>query len=125
VSDVVACVNVGLADRIQVPTRDGTGHTEWDNGHSHHSGFTTTLGPNANVAWTYQGVTFDADYASRQEGSNTTLPSYSAITSRSDHAGVVNSLLADGAIRTVSSNIDLGIWRSLGSRAGGEIAGEF
>lgn len=125
VADVVAAVNVGLTDRIQVATRDGTGHTEWANGHSHHSGFTTTLTPNTNVAWTFSGVTFDCDFASRQEGSNVTLPSYSAVTSRSYHAGMVNSLLADGAVRSISSNLDLGIWRALGTRSGGEIVGAF
>ncbi len=125
VNDVVACVAVGLTDRIQVPTADGTGHTEWPNGHSHHSGFTTTMNPNAYVKWNFSGVDFDCDYASRQEGSNTTLASYSAITSRSYHEGIVNSLLADGAVRTISENIDLSIWRALGTRAGGEVVGEF
>lgn len=125
VAEVVAAVDVGLKDRIQLATRDGTGHTEWANGHSHHSGFTTTLPPNTFVAWTYQGVTFDADFAARQEGSSTSQASYSAITSRSYHVGVVHALLSDGAVRAVSSQIDLGVWRSLGSRAGGEIVGDF
>ncbi len=125
VNEVVACVAVGLTDRIQVPTADGTGHTEWPNGHSHHSGFTTTMGPNTYVKWTFSGVDFDCDFASRQEGSNTTLASYSAVTSRSYHEGIVNSLLADGSVRTISENIDLGIWRALGTRAGGEVVGEF
>lgn len=124
-AEVVAAVDVGLKDRIQPATQDGTGHTEWANGHGHHSGFTTTMGPNTNVSWTYSGVTYDADYASRQEGSSTTQSSYGAITSRSYHTGIVQSLLADGAVRAISSNIDLSIWRALGSRAGGETVGEF
>ncbi len=124
-ADVVAAVSVGLPDRIQVATADGTGHTEWANGHSHHSGFTTTMTPNTNVAWTYSGVVFDADFASRQEGSNTTLASYGAITSRSYHTGIVHSLLADGSTRAISTNIDLRVWRGLGTRAGGEVLGEF
>src|SRR5262249_53936982 len=125
VAQVIIAVEAGVKDRIQVATKDGTGHTEWANGHSHHSGFTTTLTPNTNVAWTYMGVVFDADFASRQEGSHLTEPSYSALTSRSYHVGIVHSLLADGAVRAVSSNIDLGVWRALGSRAGGEVVGEF
>ncbi len=125
VSEVVACVAVGLTDRIQVATADGTGHTEWPNGHSHHSGFTATMGPNTYVKWTFSGVDFDCDFASRQEGSNTTLASYSAITSRSYHEGIVNSLLADGSVRTISENIDLSIWRALCTRAGGEVVGDF
>lgn len=124
-AEVVAAVDAGLKDRIQPATRDGTSHTEWPNGHGHHSGFTTTMTPNTNVAWTYQGVTYDADFASRQEGSSTTLASYGALTSRSYHVGLVQSVLADGSVRAISSNIDLGVWRALGTRAGGEIVGEF
>ncbi|MCX7408548.1 MAG: DUF1559 domain-containing protein [Planctomycetales bacterium] len=124
-AEVVAAVNVGLTDRIQVATADGTGHTEWANGHAHHSGFTTTMTPNMNVAWTFSGVLFDADFASRQEGSNSTLASYGAITSRAYHVGMVNALLADGSTRSVSTNIDLRVWRALGTRTGGEVVGEF
>ena len=124
-AEVVAAVDVGLKDRIQPGSRDGTGHTEWANGHGHHSGFTTTMTPNTNVAWTYQGVTYDADFASRQEGSNTTLASSGAVTSRSYHVGLVHSVLADGSVRGISSSIDLSVWRALGTRAGGEVVGEF
>lgn len=124
-SDVVTAVDVGVKDRIQAATRDGTGHTEWANGNSHHSGFTTTLTPNTNVAWTYDGVTYDADFASRQEETSSTLSSYSAITSRSYHRRLVNVLLADGVVRAVSSKIALAVWRSLGTRSGQEIFGEY
>jgi prepilin-type N-terminal cleavage/methylation domain-containing protein len=125
VAELLAAVAVGVPDRIQVGTADGTAHTEWANGHSHHSGFTTTLTPNAVVPWTYQGVVFDCDFASRQEGSNTTLASYTAALSRSYHTGIVHSLLGDGAVRAISSSIDLRIWRALGTRAGREVTGEF
>lgn len=125
VADVVAAVSVGVTDRIQVATQDGTGHTEWANGHSHHSGFTTTMGPNTKVLWTFSGVVFDADYASRQEGSSTSQASYGAITSRSYHTGMVNSLFADGSVRTMNNSIDLQVWRALGTRAGGEVVGEY
>ena len=125
VADVLAAISVGLTDRLQPATQDGTAHTEWANGHSHHSGFTTTLSPNTKVLFTWSGVTFDCDFASRQEGSNTTLSSYTVATSRSYHTGIVNSLLLDGSTRTISSNIDLGLWRALGSRNGGEVLGDF
>ena len=116
----------GLKDRILPSTQDGTGHTEWANGHSHHSGFTTTLAPNSNVIFVDAGVTYrNTDYASRQEGSNTTLVSYSALNSRSYHTGIVQSALCDGSVRSFSSNIDLSIWRALGTRDGGEVLGEF
>ena len=112
-----------MKDRIQPATADGTGHTEWANGHSHHSGFTTTLPPNTFVSWTYSGVTYDVDFSSRQEGSDTTNASYSALTSRSYHVGLVNSLMADGAVKTVGKSIDLGVWRAAGTRSGGEVTG--
>ncbi len=124
-AEVVAAVDVGLKDRIQPASKDGTAHTEWPNGHGHHSGFTTTMTPNTNVLWTYQGVTYDADYASRQEGSNTTLLSYGSLTSRSYHTGVVQCVLADGSVRAIGQNIALSVWRALGTRAGGEVLGEF
>jgi hypothetical protein len=37
----------------------------------------------------------------------------------------VHSLLGDGAVRAISSSIDLRIWRALGTRAGREVTGEF
>jgi prepilin-type N-terminal cleavage/methylation domain-containing protein/prepilin-type processing-associated H-X9-DG protein len=124
VADVAAAAEVGVKDRIQPDTADGTGHTEWANGHSHHSGFTTTLPPNTNVVWTWNGVTYDVDFASRQEGSNTSLASYSALTSRSYHAGLVNSAFADGSVKSVSSNSEGTIWRALGTRMGREIVND-
>jgi prepilin-type N-terminal cleavage/methylation domain-containing protein/prepilin-type processing-associated H-X9-DG protein len=127
VTQVVQCVNVGVTDRVD----PGTGHTEWANGHSHHSGFTTTLTPNSSVMWQWTsgaGATnlwYDSDYASRQEGSNLTNPSYSAVTSRSYHGGMVNVTLADGAVRSISSSIDFATWRALGTRQSGEVIGGF
>lgn len=47
------------------------------------------------------------------------------ISARSMHTGGVNSLLADGSVRFVGENLDLGVWRSLGTRGGGEVIGEF
>jgi prepilin-type N-terminal cleavage/methylation domain-containing protein len=116
----------GLNDRLLPATQDGTGHTEWANGHCHHSGFTVTLTPNTDVILIDSGTTYHhTDYNSRQEGSHLTNPSYAVLTSRSHHTGIVNSCLADGSVRSVSSNIDRLIWLALGTRAKGEVAGEF
>lgn len=116
----------GLKDRILPASKDGTGHTEWANGHSHHSGFTTTLTPNTDVVFVDNGVTYrNTDYASRQEGSHLTSVSYSCMNSRSYHTGIVQSGLCDGSVRSFSSNIDLRVWRALGTRGGGEVLGEF
>lgn len=42
-------------------------------------------------------------------------------TSRSMHAGGVNSGLCDGTVRFVSEDIDLDVWWALGTPAGGEV----
>jgi prepilin-type processing-associated H-X9-DG protein len=47
------------------------------------------------------------------------------ITSRSYHTGAVNVTLMDGSVRTISENVDLTVWRALGTRAGNEVLGEF
>jgi prepilin-type N-terminal cleavage/methylation domain-containing protein len=44
---------------------------------------------------------------------------------RSDHAGGVQACLGDGSVRFFSENIDLTIWRGLGTRGGGETLGDF
>lgn len=44
---------------------------------------------------------------------------------RSDHPGFVNFGLCDGSVRAVSENIDQNVLNSLGTRAGGEVVGEF
>lgn len=110
-------------------TNDNTGHTEWCDGRVHHEGFTTVFRPNTIVNYLHtDGRTYDVDYNSRQEGTSTTARTYAAITSRSYHSGIVHSLLMDGASRGISQNIDLSIWRALGTRArvmGESPVGEF
>jgi len=44
---------------------------------------------------------------------------------RSRHVGGVHVLMGDGAVRFVSENVDLGIWRGLVTISGSEILGEF
>lgn len=104
-----------------------TGHTEWPDGRVHHSGFTVTLVPNSKVMTTNAGKSHVTDYNSWQEGKNgnSGQPTYAIVTSRSHHTGIVNVGLLDGSVRSISENIDLSVWRALGTRAGGEIVGEF
>ncbi len=110
-------------------TNDNTGHTEWCDGRIHHEGFTTVFRPNTIVNYLHtDGRTYDVDYNSRQEGSSLTARTYAAITSRSYHTGMVQSLLMDGASRSINQSIDLGVWRALGTRiraAGESLIGEF
>lgn len=44
-------------------------------------------------------------------------------TARSMHPGGVNAALADGSVNFFSNEIDLYVWRSMGTRAGGEVVG--
>jgi prepilin-type N-terminal cleavage/methylation domain-containing protein len=44
---------------------------------------------------------------------------------RSYHTGTVHVLLGDGSVRGVTENIDLSIWRAVGSMQGGEATGDF
>ncbi|HUQ73027.1 MAG TPA: DUF1559 domain-containing protein [Planctomycetaceae bacterium] len=41
------------------------------------------------------------------------------------HTGGAHFVLGDGAVRFISTNIDLGVYRNLASRASGDIVGEF
>ncbi len=47
------------------------------------------------------------------------------IHARSQHVGGVHCLLADGSVRFISENIDTGTFNALGTRAGGEVLGEY
>ncbi len=103
-----------------------TGHTEWPDGRVHHTGITTTLTPNTFVPYTRNGQVLDVDYNSWQEGKNGNAgpPTYAAITSRSYHPGAVHVAMMDGSVRSVASEIDLSVWRALGTRHGREVVGE-
>jgi prepilin-type N-terminal cleavage/methylation domain-containing protein/prepilin-type processing-associated H-X9-DG protein len=52
---------------------------------------------------------------------NTNVPAFNA--SRSRHPGGVHALFADGHVNFVRDTVDLGVWRALGSPAGGEVVG--
>lgn len=115
---------------LGVPGSTG-GHREWTDGKIHESGFTTAFTPNARVyiKGSNTPTPVEGDYIScKERGTSATCagkPTYAAVTTRSFHTGIVNSLMMDGSTRTISENIDVNVWRGLGSRAGGEVVGEF
>lgn len=108
-------------------------HTEWVEGKSPQYSFTTTFGPNALVPYTDgSGIEYrSVDYVSRGEvgsmvsSSATDARTYGAITARSYHTAQVNVVMGDGVVRGVSDAVDLGVWRALGSRDGGEPTGSY
>lgn len=104
-----------------------SGHTEWVEGCVNETGFTTTFVPNTVVPYSSGGQNYDIDFTSNREGESATpnALTYAAVTSRSSHVGLVQVLLMDGSVKSISNNINQGTWRSLGSRSGGEVVGEF
>ena len=62
--------------------------------------------PNANLDLTMNGVLMEMSFGSY-------------------HVGGAQYTLTDGSVRFISENIDLGVYRALGTRGGGEVVGEF
>ena len=101
------------------------GHLEWVDSRTNHTGFTTVFTPNTKVPFTTGGVSYDVDLTSQREGKSATRLTYAAVTARSYHTGGVNVLLMDGSVRFVRDSIALQAWRALGTRAGGEVIGDY
>jgi type II secretory pathway pseudopilin PulG len=105
-----------------------SGHTEWVDGRAHQSQFTSTLTPNSKVIYTHSdGQNYDVDWTNRQEGIgglNDTYTTFAAVTSRSYHPTGVNTCRADGSVSFIANSIELAIWRSLSTRAGGELVSD-
>ncbi|QDV29426.1 Type II secretion system protein G precursor [Planctopirus ephydatiae] len=101
--------------------------SSWADAQAENVGFTPILSPNS---------------PSCTNDGNTTSDAVSSVLSASSfHTGGVHALMADGAVRFISDNIDAGslgatantlggpsphgVWGALGTRAGGEVTGEF
>jgi prepilin-type N-terminal cleavage/methylation domain-containing protein len=104
--------------------RADSGHTEWVDARVHQSGFTTVFPPNTVVPYASDGTAYDIDFNSSREGAAAGRITYAAVTARSYHPGVVNALLMDGSVRSYSNSTSQAVWRSLGTRTGGEVVTE-
>ncbi len=96
-----------------------SGHTEWVDGRVHQTGFTTTFEPNRRVSPDHAGG-LDIDWTNSREGKSDSLRTYAAVTSRSNHPGVVNVSMLDGSVHTIVDEVDLSAWRAASTRRGRE-----
>jgi prepilin-type N-terminal cleavage/methylation domain-containing protein/prepilin-type processing-associated H-X9-DG protein len=99
-----------------------SGHTSWTEAQTFHNGFTFVLPPNTKVLYTNPatGAVVDVDQLSGNEGSASRI-TFDAVTARSYHGGgLVNVLLMDGSVRSVTSEINPFAWRAAGTRNGNE-----
>jgi prepilin-type N-terminal cleavage/methylation domain-containing protein/prepilin-type processing-associated H-X9-DG protein len=116
-----AICSIGYVGQIGPQLIDNTGHTEWADGSTWHTGMTTTFTPNTPVICNYSGTVVDVDFVNRNENSSKTKNTYGALTARSYHPGLVNVSMMDGSVHTVSDTIDLTTWQAISTRAGGEM----
>ena len=93
------------------------GHTEWADGNTHATGFSTAWPPNKlTLGQPAQNVDMDLNGINEEDGG----PTFAAITARSYHPTGVNVLLGDASVRFINDQIDGFVWRALGTVAGGE-----
>ncbi len=125
-----ACMNLASGSTLiaGLTVKNWRGRHMWD-GQPERVGFTTILPPN--------GVACSEAANGNADAERSALPPSSL------HTGGVHCLMGDGAVRFISENIDTGnlgaanprfsspgaspygVWGSLGSKSGGEVAGEF
>jgi len=122
----------------RLPTRIGdssgsftmSGHTSWWNGLVAQTGMTTSFRPNSKVTIgaptasvdqqsTTSDLLADQDLMGLSESGGG--PTYAAITSRSNHPGGVNVLMADGSVRFVKETLNSDLWSALSTINRGEI----
>ena len=96
----------------------GLAHTEWSDGNTHASGFTTAWPPNTLILGTpTRNVDMDAQGINEEDGG----PTFGSINARSWHPTGVNTLFGDGAVTFVSDGIDGTVWRAFGTVSGNEV----
>ncbi len=99
----------------------------WQDGQPENVAFNTVIAPNS--------------FSCTNDANGNSDSAYSILTASSYHTGGVQVVLADGSVRFISENIDTGnmgavvstvnglspygVWGALGTKAGGEVVGEF
>jgi hypothetical protein len=93
-----------------------------------HSGATWFLAGYENTWYNHAVSPNSHDISCAVEGFNPELPDHSTdggvFGASSNHKGGVNCLFMGGAVRFISNDIDLSIWRALSTRGGGEVIGQ-
>lgn len=116
--------SLGTTAKAGVGVTANTGHTEWGDGKTQQTGFTSTFGPNSFVGCSYDDgsgpQTYDFDFVDSKEGGSNTVLTHAAVTSRSYHPGMVNVAFMDGSVHAITNEIDLFTWQSLSTKAGSE-----
>lgn len=107
-----------------VEFKTNSGHTEWVDGRVHQTGFTTVFTPNTKVLHEDGGTVYDVDWTNAREGKSQSARTYAAVTARSHHDSVVNTVRMDVSCHPVTSDIDVLVWRALSTRSGGEIVSD-
>jgi hypothetical protein len=100
---------------------DASLHNEWTDGKMPQTTFTATFTPNTKGFCDSGGSRYDVDWVNQSEGSSTTAPTAGAVTSRSFHSGLVNTVYMDASVHMIQSEIDSVVWRALATRAGNEV----
>lgn len=101
----------------------GEGGGYWGGGEGGGFGFTTQYPPNSTVTdQVYQCKSNNWPNAPCQ---NMGVYTTQRILARSYHVGGVHALMADGAVRFISNNIDTTVFQNLGTRNGGEVVNDF
>ncbi len=124
-ADAAVPANTGTVLGYAGTFKTNSGHTEWVDGRANQSGFTATFPPNTRVLHSTGGVEYDVDFTNAREGNTTTGITYAAITSRSYHPGGVQTVFADGSTHFIAETVNVATWRSLSTRNGGEVVGEY
>jgi prepilin-type N-terminal cleavage/methylation domain-containing protein/prepilin-type processing-associated H-X9-DG protein len=98
---------------------DARGFTWWSDA----AGITTYSAPNTtDPDYLYSSSVCNYPYLDNPPCAQFSATNPGRVSARSRHAGGVNMVLCDGAVRFASNTVDLTVWRAYGSIQGGEVA---